>query len=44
MCIMRTDHNEYYPAWIFVTIIAAAIIVPIMVAWVFAVFPTSFMA
>ena len=44
MYIMRTDHNEYYPAWVFITIIAAAIIVPVVVAWAFAVIPTSFMA
>lgn len=44
MYIMRTDHNEYYPAWIFVTILVASIVVPILVAWVFAVFPASFMA
>lgn len=44
MYIMRTDHNEYYPAWVFITIIAASIIISILVAWVFAVIPTSFMA
>lgn len=36
MSEMNTDHNVYYPKWVFVTIILFSILVPILVALLFA--------
>ena len=43
MYIMH-DNKVHYPAWVFVVVILASILTPILVAYAFAIFFAPFMA
>lgn len=44
MFIMRNDHKEYYPCWIFTVVVALEILFVASLIWGFAIFVAPFMA